>query len=132
MAKNQLSFRLRENRHPFLYEVNTRILLPELSRESGSPVTLGSIPDKVLDRWAELGFDAVWMMGVWGASGAGRAAALTDTSLDEEYRRALPDFSPDDVLGSPYAVQSFEVPTESGGPKGLARLRKRITAGGWS
>ncbi len=130
MAQNHRTGRLRGNRHPFVYEVNTRVLLNELSRSTGTAVSLGTIPDELIDQWAELGFDAVWMMGVWGASGASRACALLSAPLGEEFRRTLPDFTTDDVNGSPYAIQSYEVPTEFGGPKGLARLRKRLAERG--
>ena len=51
---------------------------------------------------AALPVDAVWLMGVWQRSPAGRAVALAEPRLLAAYRAALPDLRDDDVLGSPY------------------------------
>ena len=122
--------RLEGNRHPLLLEVNTRVLLNELSRAAGKRVMLGSIPDALLDRWADLGFDAVWFMGVWTTGTAGLKLARISPDLENEYRRVLPDFKTADVSGSPYAVKSYTVSPACGGAQGLARLRKRLAGRG--
>ncbi len=126
MARSSLPARLEGNRHPLLLEVNVRVLLTELSRSARKRVLLGSIPDALLDRWADLGFDAVWLMGVWTTGSAGRDIARSLPGLAEEYGQVLPDFSPEDVGGSPYAVQDYEVSPLCGGPRELTRLRKRL------
>ena len=51
-------------RYPALYQINTRVLLTELSRSLGSPATLDDIPDTELGRWAEMGFDWIWLLSV--------------------------------------------------------------------
>ncbi len=58
--------------HPLVYEVNARVLLKELSVREGKRITLGTIPDDVLQGWADQGMDAVWMMGVWATGPIGR------------------------------------------------------------
>lgn len=118
--------RLQQTPHPLLYEVNIRVLLKELERSSGRRLTLETIPDNVLDEWAGLGFDAVWLMGVWTNGETGRRIALEHPGLQAEYRRTLPDFSPDDVACSPYAITSYSVPESLGGRKALLALRKRL------
>jgi hypothetical protein len=45
--------------------------LDELSREEGRALTLATVPDREWDRVASLGFDAVWLMGVWERSHEG-------------------------------------------------------------
>jgi len=125
-SKNGTNQRLRVTRHPLVYEVNTRILLRELSAEERTPVTLGTIPDRILEEWASLGFDAVWMMGVWATGSVGREIARSHPALQEEFHRALPDLTPDDIQGSPYAVSAFAVPKEFGGSSGLRTLRTRL------
>ncbi len=112
--------------HPLLYEVNTRVLLSELSASEGKRVTLASLPDRVLDDWASHGFDAVWLMGVWTTGALGRQIARTNPVLRESYKTVLPDFSDKDVLGSPYAVKSYTIPREFGGKQGLLSLRKKL------
>ena len=40
---------LRAKAHPVLYEINTRVLLRELSLAAGKAVTLGTIPGALLE-----------------------------------------------------------------------------------
>ncbi len=78
--------------HPFIYEINTWVWLDELSRREGAPIDLAGVPEREWDAIAALGFDAVWLMGVWERSPAGIAIALENEGLVESFRRALPDF----------------------------------------
>jgi hypothetical protein len=119
-------------RHPVVYEVNVRVLLLELGAERGRRVTLDQVPDAVLDRWAAYGFDAVWLMGAWTTGDVGRSIARTHSGLQEEYRKALPDVTDDDILGSPYAVQAYAIPPQYGGDEALKRLRRRLADRGIS
>ena len=43
-----------------------------------------------------------------------------------DFRRALPDFSPEDNVGSPYCVRRYVVDEHLGGPAGLAAARKKL------
>lgn len=115
---------------PLLYEINTWPWLHALSVARQEPVTLGTVPDETLDALAAWGFDAVWLMGVWERSPLGRQAALEHPDLQEGYRRALPDFTAEDVIGSPYAVRRYAVDPALGGPGELAALRARLAARG--
>jgi hypothetical protein len=118
--------------HPLVYEVNSRVLLNELSSRHNERVTLGTIPDELLDEWASLGFDAIWMMGVWTTGKIGLGIARTQMELQQDYRAALPDCTEDDVIGSPYAVKAYSVPASLGGNLGLLALRKRLKTRGLS
>ncbi|MGB2960714.1 MAG: alpha-amylase family glycosyl hydrolase [Bacteroidota bacterium] len=129
-VENKLPSRLSGTRHPLLYEVNTRVLIRELSRRERSRVTLSNIPDDIIDGWAGFGFDAVWLMGVWRTGPLGRDIALGDPHLRNEYRLALPDWGADDVGGSPYSIQDYTVSIDLDGNEGLASLRKRLAERG--
>jgi glycosidase len=102
------------------------VLLGELSEDTGRPVTLGTIPDSLLDEWEAYGFDAVWLMGVWKSGKLGQEIAKNVPGLQDEYRRVLADFGPADVIGSPYAVNAYHVSATLGGNRGLAALRRRL------
>src|SRR4051794_6663112 len=52
-------------RHPFIYEINTWVWLDELSARQGKELGLAGVPASEWDAIAALGFDAVWLMGVW-------------------------------------------------------------------
>ena len=65
-------------------------------------------------------------MGVWERSPAGIAISMRNEGLLEDFRRALPDFSPEDNVGSPYCVRRYVVDEHLGGPSGLAAARKQL------
>ncbi len=113
-------------KHPLIYEINTWVWLEELGRKSSRSVTLESVPDEEWDRMASLGFDAVWLMGVWERSPEGIRISMGDDGLCQDFRRALPDFTERDNVGSPYCVRRYRVDAHLGGPKGLAVARKRL------
>ena len=105
--------------HPFIYEINTWVWLRELG------VGLADVPVEKWDAIAELGFDAVWLMGIWERSPAGVEIALRNEGLVQSFQRALPDVTPADVVGSPYCIREYEVAAELGGGRGSRRLERR-------
>lgn len=115
--------------HPLVYEINTWAWLTDLSRRYGQPLTLASIPPQEYDGLARCGFDAVWLMGVWERSPAARELARRPLLL-EEYRRALPDIVPEDVVGSAYAIHRYAVDAFLGGPEGLEQCRAELARRG--
>ncbi len=117
-------------RHPIIYEIHTWVWLGELSRKHRRHVDLGTVPEQEWDAIAAHGFDAVWLMGVWERSPAGIQISMLDTGLLEDFRRALPDFSDEDDVGSPYCVRRYVVDEHLGGPKGLAAARRKLGARG--
>src|SRR5512139_3356453 len=116
--------------HPVIYEINTWVWLRELGKKYGKPVNLATVPAEEWDRIASLGFDAVWFMGVWERSPAGIEIAMRNEGLIEDFRRALPDFAPEDNVGSPYCVRRYVVDERLGGPAGLAAARKQLAGRG--
>jgi len=115
---------------PIIYEINTWVWLDDFSRNCGRPVHLGTVPEEVWDAFASLGVDALWLMGVWERSPRGVLIARASRTLQREYERALPDFSPEDVVGSPYSVHRYEVDERLGGAAGLRLARERLAARG--
>lgn len=111
---------------PVIYEINTWVWLHELSERYEHPITLGTVP---LNEWngiASLGVDAVWLMGIWERSPESVRISLEHPDLQAEYRRALPDFSIKDVVGSPYSIHRYVVDDRLGGPEGLADAREML------
>lgn len=112
---------------PFMYEINTWVWLHTLSQRTGQRLTLATVPDEALDALVALHIDAVWLMGIWQRSAAARSSAL---NYLHEYQHALPDITPEDVIGSAYAVGGYAVDWRLGGREGLAHLRKRFAERG--
>ena len=117
-------------RHPFIYEIDTWVWLEELSRREGASLDLASVPGSEWDALAGLGFDAVWLMGVWERSPAGVEIALANDALVESFRSALPDFVAADVVGSPYCIRDYRVDPHLGGPDALAAARAALAERG--
>ena len=105
---------------PVIYEINTAVWLTELSRASGRPLTLAEVAPTDWDAVSPDGVDAVWLMGVWKRSPAGRALADANPELQASFRETLPDLRREDVLGSPYCVRHYIVDEAFGGPEALA------------
>ncbi len=118
------------NRQTTIYEINTWVWLSRLSAKSGGPVDLGSVPPAEWDAIAQYGFDAVWLMGVWERSPAGIAVANRNPGLLADFHRTLPDYRPQDNVGSAYCVRRYVVDNHLGGPAGLATARRELARRG--
>lgn len=112
--------------HPLLYEVNSRQWLADLSRRHARDIDFHTVPDDELDLFRKRGFTHLWLMGVWPTGPRSRAQALNDPDLRKAYDEALPGWSDNDVLGSPYAVSALRVSPLLGGDEGLRALRSRL------
>lgn len=111
---------------PRLYEINAWVWLDALSRREGRLLTLADVPPHDWERLAQLGFDGVWLMGVWERSPAGATIARSHAGLQLDFRRALPDLRPEDVVGSPYCVRRYVVDERLGGAEALAAARASL------
>ncbi len=112
--------------HPLLYELNTRCWLRSLSEQHGHGIHLGNVPEEEFATWQRQGFTHLWLMGTWTICSRARESTLNDPALIELFRKTLPDWTPDDVTGSPYAVAGYRVPETLGGEEGLRQFRIRL------
>lgn len=114
--------------NPLLYEIDTRAWLNELGRNylAPGPLTLDRVPDAEFDRFVQLGFDWIWLMGVWRTGPIGREVAQTNPGWRERARELLPDFQEDDLVSSMYAVRDYEVDPRIGNDAMLRRFRRRL------
>jgi glycosidase len=121
---------LRQHKFPSLYQINTRVLLCDLSQELKRQATLDDVPDALLDRLATAGFDWVWFLGVWQTGAAGRRVSCEHNEWQPEFREILPDFKEEDVCGSCFAIAAYTTHSDFGGDSALQRLRERINKRG--
>lgn len=113
--------------HPHLFEISTWPWLERLSRLEKRLITLANVPAREWDAIATRGFSFVFLMGVWQRSLLGRQLALEDQSLRREYDRVLPDWTSDDVCGSPYCIAAYEPDPRLGGWEGLDAARTELS-----
>jgi hypothetical protein len=116
--------------NPLIYEINTWTWLNALSHKFNREVTLASVPATEYDRLARLGFNAVWLMGVWERSPAGIAIARQHEGIVHDMHDALPDFRETDLAGSPYCIRRYRVESILGGAEGLAIARRELARRG--
>ena len=116
--------------HPGIYEVNTWVWLEELGARYGRHVTLGTVPEADWDELVPPGMDAVWLMGVWERSPTGARVAQREAWLVDFAQSYLPDFTPDDIVGSPYSVGRYVPDERLGGFDGLDVARERLRSRG--
>ena len=113
-------------RHPGILEVNTWVWMGELRARHGDDVTLGTVPDAEWDDLVPDGIDAVWLMGVWERSPTGARIAQREPWLLDFAQSFLPDFTLDDIVGSPYSVRRYVPDERLGGFDALAIARERL------
>ncbi|MDB6040076.1 MAG: Alpha-amylase, partial [Verrucomicrobiales bacterium] len=83
-------------------------------------------PEEEFFKWSEFGFTHIWLMGVWKTGPRAREHALESFRQHWTSDPTLAGFSEADVVASPFAIHSYEVPEEFGGDEALAIFRKRL------
>ena len=116
--------------HPAIYQINTWVWLSAMSAKIGRAVDLSSVPAPEWDAIARFGFEAVWLMGVWERSPACIEISNQNQPLLDDFHRALPDFHPEDNVGSAYSIRRYVVDPHLGGAEGLARARRELARRG--
>ena len=119
-----------KRRRPLLFQVNTRILLAERGRALRRAATLDDVPDALLDEVARQGFTWIWFLGVWTIGPAARAVSRSRADWRADFRKDLPDLRDEDITGSPFAIQAYDVAPEFGRDAALVRLRERVARRG--
>ena len=117
---------MKKPENPSLYQINTRVWLTHLSRETGKQCTLDDIPEVELDYFAEMGFDWIWFLSVWTTGPTGKKISCENPEWRHEFEETLPDLCDDDIGGSGFAIAKYEVDPRMGGDAALARLRAKL------
>ena len=117
---------LNHPRYSSLYQINTKFLLEDVEKDLGFPVTLEAVPDEKIIRLKKLGFDWVYLLGVWQTGPCGLVVCRTTPDLREELQRTLPDLEDSDICSSCFAIQSYTVNSDFGGNVGLKKFHMRL------
>src|SRR5580704_4994764 len=113
-------------KHPHLYQINTYAWLERLSDKLGRKIRLADVADSEWDAIAAMGFDAVWLMGIWQRSPISRALDQKNTPAFPAYTEALPGWTPDDIIGSPYSILQYEPEARIGTWKDIDFTRAKL------
>ncbi|RMF04345.1 MAG: hypothetical protein D6772_00705 [Bacteroidetes bacterium] len=123
--KALISIQVMPTQHPILYQINTRVWV----KRFGPQATLADVPLGYWSQLARLGVDYVWLMGVW-QTGPNVLEYALEPGLRAEYSRVLPDWTEEDVIGSPYAIDTYTVHQNLGDAHSLSAVRQHIHAAG--
>ncbi len=115
-------------KYPVIYEINAFAWLHCLSVKYNEVLTFESVPFEEWDLLGSLGVDAVWFMGVWERSPAGIQVVRKNEALMSEFRKVLPDFQDEDLIGSAYCIRNYVVDKGLGGTEGFAYARKMLAS----
>ena len=116
--------------NPHILEINTRAWLARLEAKHGRRFALQEIPDEYWREFKALGFDAVWLMGVWKQSPKAGVIARENADILAQIGQVYPDFKNEDVIASPYAIYEYEAASDLGGEAGLRQLHDKLNAMG--
>jgi hypothetical protein len=122
----QIKYSLMTPNYPSLYQVNTRVLLTDLSTMLSRRATLDDIPDEFLDQIAGKGFHWIWFLSVWKTGALAREVSLENEDFRRDFEATLPDLKEEDIGGSGFAIAEYAVHPDLGGPEALQRLRTRM------
>jgi hypothetical protein len=114
--------------HPHLYEINTWAWLEELSAKFKRRITLRDVPDSEWDALANLGFDFIWLMGIWERSPVGRRYFQTDPSSFPGFDEALPGWKLSQIVGSPYSIRQYQPDPRIGSWADIDQVRAKLRA----
>lgn len=108
--------------NPRIYEINTRIWI----RQFGENAKLADIPDNIIKSLQDWGIDALWLMGIWQNNPEAVEKYCFEPSLIAAYNNSLPDWEKEDVIGSPYSIDSYEINPVLGSMEDLICLKKKL------
>ena len=110
-----------------IYEINTRVWLKRFLSDSGNP-TLKNVPKDYWNSLRDLGIDYVWLMGIWKTNESVIKDYCFEHDLVIEYNKALNNFKDEDVIGSPYSIDSYTVNPSIGTKDELFELKQYLNS----
>jgi len=111
--------------NPSLYEINTRVWLRRFDTETKT-ATLSDVPLVYWTELAQKGINYIWLMGIWEPCRNSIKKYCFSKGLINEYRLALPDWKDEDVIGSPFAINKYEVNGKIGSKSELLDLKSTL------
>ncbi|MBU0472882.1 MAG: glycosidase [Bacteroidetes bacterium] len=89
-----------------VYEINTRVWIKKFAQNNNNPKLL-DVPNNYWKSLVEKGIKYIWLMGIWKIVPEIIQKACFVDGLIHEYNLALPDWKPEDIIGSPYSIDNY-------------------------
>ena len=88
------------------------------------------MPESYILEVKDLGFDGVWLMGVWLESPASREIARSDAAINAAIARVKPGYKKEDIIGSQFSIYGYEVNPVFGGKEALLKFKEKLNSFG--
>ncbi|MCF8241648.1 MAG: glycosidase [Melioribacteraceae bacterium] len=112
------------HKNPSIYEINTRVWLRRFDNDKKA--TLKDVPAEYWQNLKEKGIDIIWLMGIWKTCKSTISKYCFEEGLIQEYNSALKNWSNEDVIGSPYAIDVYEINPDIGTEEELTELKRTL------
>jgi hypothetical protein len=117
-------------KHPHLLQINTWVWLASLSREAGRTMQIGDVSGEHWDRMQAQGFDLIYLLGIWQRSAVGRRLFRTDAKAFPVFDAALPAWTMENIVGSPFSITGYVPDAHIGGWDQIEAVRDRLARRG--
>jgi glycosidase len=108
--------------NPKLYEINTRVWI----KQFGENTKIDSIPLSIFQDLAAKGINIIWLMGVWKTCPSIISKCCFEPELTSVYNKSLSDWDKNDVIGSPFAIDRYEVNSQLGCLDDVIKLKEKL------
>ena len=108
--------------NPKLYEINTRVWIKRFGEKS----TLNTISLDVFQKLADKGINIIWLMGIWKTCASTVEKYCFEIDLISAYNNSLKDWHKEDIIGSPFAIDKYEVNPLLGNLNDLLELKYKL------
>jgi glycosidase len=112
-----------------IYEINTRLWLRRFD-EKDKISFLKDVPKSFWDNLVKKGIDYVWLMGIWKTCDSTIEKYCFEENLVINYKRSLKDWTNKDVIGSPFAIDVYDINPKIGDRKTLLQLKSFLNKKG--
>jgi glycosidase len=109
--------------YPVLFEINTRVFLRRFDTKE-KRAALMDVPVSYWESLATKGVNAVWLMGIWKTCSTVIESCCFEEGLRKSYDKSLKNWRREDVIGSPYAIDCYEVNPAIGSTQDILAVKK--------
>ena len=111
--------------YPSIYEINTRVWLNRFNT-SERKAKLSDVPAEYWKSLKDVGIDYIWLMGIWKTCPSTIDKYCFEEGLEKNYYKALKNWKREDIIGSPYSIDGYQVNPNLGSFEELIQLKETL------
>ena len=110
---------------PMLYQARPRRMMQDLRAAGVTAPTLADVPDQWFAKLASLGFDWIYLLGIWQTGSRSRDVSIRHPAIAAHHESHLPGCREEDVCGSPFAISAYVLHDDFGPADALMVFRSK-------